>query len=152
MVFHVPADPATPATRGLHMVDADVRQTGLSTLCGTGVEPVTARSMVWCSTVELTYGYRRSLRQNPIAEHARPTTLGRAGRAAGLTAPAKYRAVVAGNGSPKIASVNVTEGVKGQRRLHPDPLLARRSTPQFEIQFLTATIRGAENLRGIRAE
>jgi hypothetical protein len=45
---------------------------------GTGVEPVTARSLIWCSTAELTG--LATPGQNPCAEHAEPiTATGRSG-------------------------------------------------------------------------
>ena len=41
---------------------------------GTGVEPVTARFTVWCSTTELT-SLDTTIGQNPSAEHTSPTAL-----------------------------------------------------------------------------
>ena len=79
----------SPASRGLHMVGAVVRQNGAF---NPGVDGSRTRDSQVMSLmlypVELPQS-RRSLRQNPIAEHDRPTTRGRAGRAAGPTASAK---------------------------------------------------------------
>ena len=40
----------------------------------TGVEPVTARRLVWCSTIELHFRIAKLRRQNPFTEHALPIT------------------------------------------------------------------------------
>ena len=71
-LFHVSSRPNVRPPPAGFMV-ALSRRVGCSAPVGTGVEPVTARFMVWCSASELTTLNQRSHRQNPFAEHTRPT-------------------------------------------------------------------------------
>ena len=67
----------TPASRGLLGYASRRSRRVPADSCGgvgTGVEPVTPRSIVWCSTSELTSRHRH--RHNPCTEHTDPNPTG----------------------------------------------------------------------------
>jgi hypothetical protein len=120
--------PVTPAKQGhgrtnerspplgfvVEQVSRPLRRVGFEPTCGTGVEPVTARLAVWCSTSELT------VLMTPVrihVRHRRSQTLSGDPPAAGRTTSTNFRAAA---------------GAKCSRRKNEYPAARERSNPLEE--------------------